>query len=136
MQGDRFRVSGPSLRLVPRAAVAISMALHELATNAIRYGALSVPAGEVEIHWEVVAGATPQLRLSWMERGGPPVGPPARRGFGTRLVERSLAHDIRGTARISFDPGGVACHIEAPLAGVAAAAEVVPLPRVGRMRRE
>jgi len=134
--GGRFRVSGPSLRLVPRAAVAISMALHELATNAIKYGALSIPGGHVEIRWAIVPDAAPQLRLTWIERGGPPVAPPARRGFGSRLVERSLAHDIRGTARISFDADGVACHIEAPLANVAAAAEVVSLPRIGRVRRD
>jgi PAS domain S-box-containing protein len=134
--GGRFRVAGPSLRLVPRAAVAFSMALHELATNAVKYGALSVPAGHVEIRWELVPGTAMLLRLAWMERGGPPVVPPARRGFGTRMVERSLAHDLRGTARIGFDADGVTCRIEAPLAGVVAAAEVVPLPRVGRRQRD
>ncbi len=127
-RGMRFQVSGPPLRLVPRAAVAISMALHELATNAVKYGALSGPAGHVEIRWAVVPGAEPLFRLSWEETGGPPVAPPTHRGFGSRLVERSLAYDIRGTARISFNPAGVACHIEAPLAAIAAAAEVVPLP--------
>ena len=135
--GDgRFRVSGPRVRLAPRAAVALSMGLHELATNALKYGALSREggAGRVEIRWEVVPGgdaAGPRFRLAWTERGGPPVSPPARRGFGTRLVEGSLARDLDGTASLDFAPGGLACVIEAPLAGVAAPAEAPPLPRVG-----
>ncbi|MFC7473895.1 PAS domain-containing protein [Dankookia sp. GCM10030260] len=127
----RFRVSGPPLRLVPRAAVALSMALHELATNALKYGALSVPAGHVEVHWEVAPRPTPRFRLTWRERGGPPVVPPAVRGFGTKLVERGLAHDLGGTAWIDFVPEGVTGRVEAPLAGIVAPAEVVPLLRLG-----
>jgi PAS domain S-box-containing protein len=132
--GARFRIAGPAVRLMPRAAVALSMALHELATNAVKYGALSSPSGSIAIRWDVVPGAEPGFRLTWTEEGGPPVAPATQRGFGTRLVERSLAYDIRGTARIIFDRGGVTCRIEAPLAGIAAEAEVVPLPRVGQPR--
>ena len=80
--GARFRISGPPLRLQPRAAMALSMALHELATNARKYGVLSVPTGHVEVHWEVEPGPMPRFSLVWRERGGPPVAPPAVRGFG------------------------------------------------------
>ncbi|WP_241667261.1 PAS domain-containing protein [Muricoccus nepalensis] len=132
-QGDpRFRVSGAPLRLAPRVAVAISMALHELITNALKYGALSVPAGHVEIRWEVSHGPAARFLLTWTERGGPPVVSPARQGFGTRLIKRSLAHDLGGTTRIDFDLEGVTCKLEAPLAGIAAPEGVLPLPLVGQ----
>ena len=81
-QSGRFQVSGPPLRLLPRAALALAMALHELATNAVKYGALSTDAleGRVELRWSTVDDG---LRLVWSERGGPDVVPPSRRGFGT-----------------------------------------------------
>ncbi|MGG5890902.1 PAS domain-containing protein [Falsiroseomonas sp. HC035] len=129
--GGRFRVSGPPLRLAPRAAMALSMALHELATNALKYGALSVPTGHVEVHWEVPPGPAPRFHLTWRERGGPTVAPPALRGFGTSLVERGLSYDLGGTARIDFAPEGLICHVEAPLPRVTAPAEVAALPRLG-----
>lgn len=132
VDGVRFRVQGPALRLVPRVAVTLSMALHELATNALKYGALSVQAGHVAIAWETVAGDPALFRLRWTERGGPPVVAPERAGFGTRLIERSLAHDLGGTTRIAFEAEGVSCVVEAPLAGVVAPAGVVALPQVGR----
>ncbi|RYJ01346.1 MAG: sensor histidine kinase, partial [Acetobacteraceae bacterium] len=132
--GSRFRVSGPPLRLVPQVAVAISMALHEMATNALKYGALSVPAGYVELHWTMDAGPAPRFHLTWAERGGPALTPPVRQGFGTRLIERGLAHDLGGTTRIDFAPEGVAYKIEAPLARVMASASAVPLPVVGQVR--
>ena len=130
--GCRFRVSGPKLRLCPRAALAIAMGLHELATNAVKYGALSVEPGYVEIRWDVTKNATPLLRMIWTERGGPTVVPPARRGFGTGLMVRVLTQDLGGVVRIDFDdPAGVTCLIEAPLAEVAALAGVVPFPSLG-----
>jgi PAS domain S-box-containing protein len=129
--GTRFRVAGPALRLAPRVAVALSMALHELTTNALKYGALSVPSGHVVIEWQTVEGPPARFRLAWREVGGPPVAPPARQGFGTRLIERSLSHDIGGTSRIVFPPEGARCDIEAPLAGVVAPAVALPLPRIG-----
>lgn len=100
LEGGRIQVSGPLLRLWPRAALALAMGLHELSTNALKYGALSAGSGQVEIRWEVTQGASAQLRLAWTERGGPPVAVPAKRGFGTRLVERSLAQDLGGVARV------------------------------------
>lgn len=129
----RFRVSGPPVRLQPRAAVNLAMGLHELATNALKYGALSAREGEVEIRWGIKGSEAPRFRLTWTERGGPVATAPTRRGFGTKLVERSLARDLGGTARITFAPEGVTCTVEAPLAEVAATAEVVPFLHVGTL---
>jgi len=93
------------------------MAFQELATNAVKYGALSNEAGEVDISWQVDRTRDVQhLLLRWEERGGPPVSPPSRRGFGTRLVERSLAQGhLGGEATIAFAPTGVICTVDAPL---------------------
>ena len=131
--GNRIQASGPPLQLNPRAAIAIALGLHELATNALKYGALAADLGTIALRWDIVADTRAQLRLVWSERGGDPVQPPARRGFGTRLIERSLAHDVGGEAVIQFEPAGVRCVITAPLAEVAASADIKPFPRVGRM---
>ena len=111
--GQRFVVAGPDLRLLPRMALALAMALQELATNAVKYGALSNETGEVEIAW--TADDHRHLALTWTERGGPAVAPPNRRGFGSRLIERSLASDLGGTVALRFEPEGVVCAIAAPL---------------------
>ncbi|MFC4173182.1 sensor histidine kinase [Microvirga sp. GCM10011540] len=112
----RFHCGGPEVRLMPGMALAIAMALQELATNATKYGALSSAEGEVHLTWSVTeASGAPRLQLQWEERGGPPVSPPLTRGFGTRLIERSLAHDLDGSADIDFAPTGVVCRFEAPL---------------------
>ncbi|WP_309090424.1 HWE histidine kinase domain-containing protein [Phenylobacterium sp.] len=116
-EGDvRFRVDGPPVRLPPRTAIAIALALHELATNAAKYGALSAVGGRVDLIWDVVSedGAT-KLRLDWRESGGPPVEPPKRTGFGTRLIERGLSADLQGRVTIEYLPAGVVCAIEARL---------------------
>jgi two-component sensor histidine kinase len=97
-------------------ALALAMALQELTTNAVKYGALSNEVGEISIRWTLDrAQEPPQLHLRWQESGGPPVQEPKRRGFGTRLIERSLALDLDGSVRIEFSPGGVVCTVEAPL---------------------
>jgi PAS domain S-box-containing protein len=128
----RFWISGPPVSLRPTAVLAIAMGLHELATNALKFGALSDASGRVEIRWETTGGEEPLLRFFWTERNGPNVSPPDRQGFGLRLLERTLAQDLRGTTMISFDdPRGVVCRIEAPLAEVIATAETVSFPRVG-----
>jgi len=115
---ERFLTEGGSVRLSPRMALSLSMALHELATNAVKYGALSTREGQVRIAWTVVAGgAHPRLVLTWTELGGPAVSPPSRRGFGSRLIERGLAAELSGEARIDFQPDGVVCRIEAALDG-------------------
>jgi PAS domain S-box-containing protein len=109
---DRIEFAGPRIWLSPRAALALALALHELSTNAAKYGALSVEEGKVSIRWDVNGD---RLRLVWAEQGGPPVTTPARRGFGSRLIERGLAADLGGTARIGFEPTGVTCTIDASL---------------------
>lgn len=111
--GTRFTIGGPPIRLPPRLALAFVMALHELATNAAKYGALSDDRGRVLLTWEVTGDA--RLRLRWEETGGPPVSTPARRGFGSRMIERVLAAEIGGTAEVEYRPGGVVARVEAPL---------------------
>ncbi len=116
-ESGRFDVEGEPLRLGPRAALALAMALHELGTNAFKYGALSTDGGRVSIGWTQDGD---RLRLVWRESGGPPVEPPSRRGFGSRLIERGLAADLGGTAALQFDPAGLRCDIEASLAAIRA----------------
>ncbi len=110
----RIRVSGPPVLLPPKEALAVTMALHELSTNAMKYGALSNKDGQVDVEWSRIAG--PRLKLAWRESGGPRVSPPKRRGFGSRLLERSLASDLDGEVQLAFEPSGLICLIEAPLA--------------------
>jgi PAS domain S-box-containing protein len=113
---NRIQFAGPQIRLPPSMALAVAMALQELATNAVKYGALSNEAGEVGIRWRVDETDSPaHLHLRWEESGGPPVRPPNRRGFGTRLIERSLAGDLHGEAKIEFASTGLVCTITAPV---------------------
>jgi PAS domain S-box-containing protein len=109
---ERISWEGPPARLNPKAAVSLVMALHELCTNAAKYGALSVPEGRVTLHWSVEGD---RLHLEWRERGGPPVSVPERRGFGFRMIERALAADMAGGARLDFEPEGLVCRIDATL---------------------
>lgn len=112
----RIETSGPAVRLPPQAALALSMTLHELATNAVKYGALSNEAGRVRLAWTTTAIAPPfQLDMTWSEQGGPPVQPPRQRGFGTRLIELQLAHELEGGARFDFRPDGLVCTLHAPI---------------------
>ena len=124
--GARFRVGGPEVRLSPRMALALAMAFQELATNAVKYGALSNGTGHVEIAWRVTEGGITEsgvagdggpgrLDLRWAEVGGPAVRAPKRRGFGSRLIERNLARDLDGSVEIRFEPGGVLCTVDAPI---------------------
>jgi PAS domain S-box-containing protein len=109
--GLRVRASGPQVRLEPKTAVTLAMVMHELATNAVKYGALSTDQGWVNLDWTadpVPGGAT--LRLNWIEHGGPPVEPPQRKGFGTRLITHSLAAE-RGSAELIFAPEGLICRM-------------------------
>jgi PAS domain S-box-containing protein len=113
---DRLHLRGSKVRLQPRTALSLAMMLQELATNAVKYGALSNATGEIRITWEVVRGAPSHLHLRWEESGGPAVQPPTRRGFGTRLIERSLAQDLGGNVDIAFAATGLVCTVDAPLA--------------------
>jgi PAS domain S-box-containing protein len=115
-QQDRFEIDGPDVRLPPKTAVALALALHELATNALKYGALSASEGVVEVKWDVEPDGEAQLlRLVWRERDGPLVTAPSKRGFGTRLIERSLASEFGGEVSIDFAASGVVCTVRAPL---------------------
>ncbi len=111
----RVAIEGPRVLLSPKPALSIALALHELCTNAVKYGSLSNASGTVAVGWVWQDGEPPRLRLEWREEGGPPVVPPKRRGFGSRLVERSLAHDLEGEVALAFRPEGVLCTIEAPI---------------------
>jgi PAS domain S-box-containing protein len=112
--GDgRLTVSGPHVNLEPKTAVALALATHELATNAVKYGALSTPDGRVGVRWTTDSGL---LRFTWSETGGPTVEGPIQRGFGARLLEQGLAEELQGSVRIEFRPEGVVCSVEAQLA--------------------
>lgn len=109
-----FEIRGPRLRLPSDVVLSFSLALHELATNAAKYGALSVPSGRVSIQWEILEGDNPRLVMAWRERGGPAVAPPHRKGFGSRLIEL-LATQMNGEVRIDYASTGVVCEINAPV---------------------
>jgi two-component sensor histidine kinase len=106
---DRTVLAGPPAALSPNAALALSMVFHELGTNAVKYGALSVPDGTVTVVWHVDPGALHRLTLHWEERGGPKVSPPSRAGFGSRLIAASLKSDLNGEARIDYRSTGLVC---------------------------
>ncbi len=114
--GTRINVNGPALTLDPRVALAFALALHELATNAAKYGALSNENGWIELTWSVERGGeVPHLRLRWQEIGGPPVVPPTRRGFGSTMIERSLKSYFRGEAKMQYHPAGLIFEIDCEL---------------------
>jgi two-component sensor histidine kinase len=120
---NRISVAGERVTLPPAIAVAIGMALHELATNAARHGALSSTTGKVEVSWSASSSASARhLQIIWKESGGPMVHEPKRRGFGSRLIEQGLKHDLHGEAKLSFESSGLKCVIEAVLPAERAAA--------------
>jgi two-component sensor histidine kinase len=121
---DRTVLAGPPVALTPNAALALSMVFHELGTNAVKYGALSLPEGTVTVVWHVDPGALHRLTLHWEERGGPTVSPPARKGFGSRLIAASLKSDLAGEARVDYRPSGLVCVI------------TLSLPRTGKEEAE
>ncbi|MGM4983652.1 MULTISPECIES: PAS domain-containing sensor histidine kinase [Rhizobium] len=110
---EKFEIHGPTMQLAPRAVVSISLALHELATNAAKYGALSVPDGRVAIVWSLEGNGSDRLRLRWQEAGGPTVTPPTRKGFGSRLIESLLAAELNGEVQVSYEPSGLICEVRA-----------------------
>lgn len=112
-----FEIVGPSVFLPPKTAIALALAFHELATNAAKYGALSVPEGTVRVAWRVkrAPGGGRELRLTWEEQGGPEVKPPERTGFGTRLIQRGLASELQGEVLLDYRPTGLLCTVEAHL---------------------
>lgn len=116
-QGDNISLAGPPALLPPRQVVPITLMLHELATNAAKYGALSTPAGRLSVSWSIT-GSDPErsISLCWNESSGPPVGPPQRRGFGSTLIERGIAYELNGRAHLDFRPEGLHCELTFPLA--------------------
>jgi PAS domain S-box-containing protein len=111
--GSRIAVRGPELHLNAAAAQAIGLALHELATNAGKYGALSTDRGQVDVDWQL---AGEMLSMNWMERGGPPVQPPARRGFGNTVIDSMVKRTVDGEVRLDFALPGLEWHLTCPAA--------------------
>jgi len=115
-RAERFLVTGENVRLPPKATLTLAIAFHELATNAVKYGAFSNEAGSILIDWRVEPAASgKRLILSWREKDGPPVTPPSRKGFGSWVLERGLAHELEGSVSLDYRPDGVVCTIDIPL---------------------
>jgi two-component sensor histidine kinase/DNA-binding response OmpR family regulator len=114
----RFHFNGPDMRITSGAVIALAMTVNELCTNTTKFGALSAPAGRVEVAW-TIGEAKQRLRLVWTERGGPPVEPPTRRSFGTRMME-SLGQQLNGQVRLVYEPSGFVYSLDVPLNSVIA----------------
>jgi two-component sensor histidine kinase/PAS domain-containing protein len=112
---ERVTMEGPAILLSAPAVMPLSMALHELTTNAAKYGALSVRGGRIDISWTLTGGEDQSVELSWKERGGPKVARGTSTGFGTVLIDRVITYDLDGTTKIDFDPSGVRCTLTFPL---------------------
>ena len=125
---SRIEIQGPTVWLYPSAALALFIALNELATNAMRHGALSAPEGRVELSWTERGGA---LDLQWRERGGPPVSPPTHKGFGSRLLDTGLQSELGAPAEITYAPEGLLCRIHAAGGGIFVAQTRRPPPLSG-----
>jgi PAS domain S-box-containing protein len=111
---SNVRMRGPDIKISAAPTVPLVMVLHELSTNALKYGALSEPQGKVDITWTYDADAR-LIALDWRESGGPPVRPPTRKGFGSRLISDAVTRQMRGEAKIDYAVDGVSCHITFPL---------------------
>ena len=117
-RAERFIITGRNIRIPPNAVLALGIAFHELATNAVKYGALSNEEGRVSISWTIEnAPVGERLILEWRETDGPPVTPPSRKGFGSRVIERGLAQELGGKVRLDYHVDGVVCTIDVPTPG-------------------
>jgi two-component system, chemotaxis family, CheB/CheR fusion protein len=115
-EGEQVRVAGPPVRFQPKAAETLALAIHELATNALKYGALSRPTGRIEANWRIDQTAERQeIVFEWREKGGPEIEAPQRKGFGAELLQRTLAFELKGKTELAFDPAGLRCTITIPL---------------------
>ncbi len=117
-RADRsVEIGEKEMKLPARMGSSLAMTLHELASNAVRHGALSVPEGKVKVEWaqEKDERGGDQLRLRWQERDGPEVAPPRRRGFGLSLIEGSVPHELGGTAEVTWEKAGLRCELVVPL---------------------
>lgn len=110
----QFDITGDNLAISSGPAVALSMMIHELCTNALKYGALSVPNGHVSITWSV-DDATHRFKLEWRESGGPLVVEPTHKSFGSRFIEQALPGQLHGEARLRFEPTGLVCDVNIPV---------------------
>lgn len=110
--GSRFLLAGGDVRISPKTALALALAMHELSTNAVKYGAWSNDQGRVTVSWTATER---DLQIEWREEGGPPVLVPTSRGFGSRLIERGLAAELSGKVALHFAPDGLRCVIDAPM---------------------
>jgi PAS domain S-box-containing protein len=121
-EGERIGIEGPPVKLRSKAAEAMGLAVHELATNAVKYGALAARRGRIDVHWGIEAHDGSQvLHFLWQERGlDAPLSPPTRRGFGTEILERTLAYQYRGKTSLNFEPQGLSYEVELPMERIAA----------------
>lgn len=114
-RGRDLRIKGPAVRLTPKAGLSLAMVIHELASNAAKYGALSNASGQLAVSWTLTGGVDRRLLLNWTETGGPTIStPPSRQGFGTTLIERSLGFEFDATVERRFAASGVVCKIDMP----------------------
>jgi two-component sensor histidine kinase len=114
-RSEHFVITGRNIRVSPRVALALGIAFHELATNAVKYGAFSNKVGSVLISWTIEPSPEgDRLLLRWQEKDGPPVTPPSRKGFGSRVIERGLAHELEGVVDLDYRTDGVVCTIDFP----------------------
>ena len=121
LPGRRIVLDGPRVSLNPSAALAVGLAIHELATNAAKYGALSLPEGRINVTWRLTPDTDPPLLvMEWTERSGPAVSAPTHEGFGSRLIRRGLAQQLGGEIKLDYDPEGVSCVISFPLRAIVA----------------
>jgi two-component sensor histidine kinase/PAS domain-containing protein len=113
---ERFAIGGARVQVPPRVALPLAMALHELSTNAAKYGAFSTDGGRVDVQWDVTETVDGEkVTLRWREQGGPAVQPPTRKGFGSRLIERGLTRELAGEVLLDYRPSGLSCTISFPL---------------------
>ncbi len=113
---ERFVLSGPPVALSERSAGSLALAIHELATNAIKYGALSTQSGSVSLTWDLTPGVRKRFTMDWKEKGGPRVTPPAAEGFGGRVIRHSVAHEPNGHIALDYSPEGLHCRFEFDMA--------------------
>lgn len=115
LASPRFRTSGPNLKIGSRPSLSLSLILHELATNAMKYGSLSAPRGTVELRWRVAGEDRGRFEMTWTERNGPPVLPPQNGGSGSRLISAGLNGSIDSTVEFNYQPDGLRCTIACEL---------------------
>lgn len=116
---ERIQCRGPEVMIGANAVISLTLAIHELETNAIKHGALSVSEGRVDLSWSIVgSGSEPKLWLQWCEHDGPAVSPPQRQGFGTRLISGAIGRFLRAEVALEYTPGGVTWLLIAPLATI------------------